>query len=271
VSPLAEDEALEADEPTSPARALRTLTVGFLGLVPLLCAYELGVRAEPNAERSTSELLVSLAFTPFGRASDDVRALALALGFVVMLAVAWRRRVPLGPALARTVLEGVAGALALGPLLLGLSLLLSGVLPTIEEGWAADAIRAPSLARAGRLVGGAAWEELLFRVGVYSALFLVTRGLASAAKARLAVGTWIAELVGLFGSALLFAAVHLDAAVSWLGVGGEPFDGAVFTWRTLAGVLLGLLFRWRGAGVAAWSHALFNLGIELGIGRQIIE
>lgn len=255
---------------TPAASAMRTLTVGFLGLMPLLLAYELALRAQPNPDRNTSELLAGLVFTPFGARSDDVRALTLLVAAAIAVGVALRRRVELGPAMARTVLEGVAGALALGPLLLGLSFALSGVLPGLEGSWSSEAAGSPSLVRAGLLLGGGAWEELVFRVGAYSALFLIVRGLASAAHASPPVSGWSGELFGLFGSAALFATIHLEAATGWLGVGGEPFDAATFAWRFLAGVLLGLLFRWRGAGVAAWSHALFNLGIELGIGRWVV-
>ena len=39
----------------------------------------------------------------------------------------------------------------------------------------------------------------------------------------------------------------------------------------LAGILLGLLFRWRGPGVAAWSHGLFNLALLLGIDPDVVS
>ena len=262
-----EPELVAPAEPLSPARALRTLTVGFLGLAPLLFAYELVLRTDPQGARNTSELLVGLAFTPFGEASADVRTAVLAVATLAAIVVALRRKVPLGAAMARTVLEGVGGALALGPLLFGLSLALAAVFPTFEATWDSSVVESPSLTRAGRLIGSAAWEELAFRVGVYSAVFLIVRGLVSLMRSSPSACTWAGEIAGLLGSSTLFAAVHLDSAVGWLGVGGEPFDAAVFLWRALAGLLLGLLFRWRGAGVAAWSHALFNLGIEVGIGQ----
>jgi hypothetical protein len=57
--------------------------------------------------------------------------------------------------------------------------------------------------------------------------------------------------------------------VQVLGRGGEPFRAAVFTWRLFAGILLGTLFRWRGPGVAAWSHALFDLFLSTGAGPDV--
>ena len=73
----------------------------------------------------------------------------------------------------------------------------------------------------------------------------------------------------MLGSATLFAAAHLAAYTAWLGPGGEPYDASVFTWRLLAGILLGLVFRWRGPGVAAWTHGLFNLALLLGAGPDV--
>ena len=79
----------------------------------------------------------------------------------------------------------------------------------------------------------------------------------------------MAELWGLLGSSALFACAHLAAFTAWLGPGGESYNGSVFTWRLLAGILLGLVFRWRGPGVAAWAHGLFNLALLVGAGPDV--
>ena len=71
------------------------------------------------------------------------------------------------------------------------------------------------------------------------------------------------------GSAAFFAAFHLAPFVGWLGRGGESFDAAVFSYRFLAGLLLALVFRWRGPGVAAWTHGWFNLALLIGAGPDV--
>ena len=71
-------------------------------------------------------------------------------------------------------------------------------------------------------------------------------------------------------TSLAFAAVHLEVLASHLGPGGEPYDPYVFLWRLLAGILLALLFRWRGPGVAAWCHACFNVALLLGAGAEVL-
>ena len=77
---------------------------------------------------------------------------------------------------------------------------------------------------------------------------------------------YVAELAALLGAALLFGGFHLDGAQRLIGHTGEPFHGGAFLWRVSAGILLGALFRWRGLGVSAWAHAVYNLALALGLG-----
>lgn len=248
----------------------RGLALGLLAMAPLFLAYELALAVHPEAPRSTAELVLGLGLAPLGPAAHWIRRGGLVLALAAALVIELRRDEPLGPRLARCWIEGGTGALVLGPLLVGISALLGHWVEPIDASWTPP-VAAPSLARAGRLLGGAAWEELLFRVGLYGALFLVARASLLRLGARLEPAAWIAEGVGLVGSSAAFAAIHLEVFVRWLGRGGEPFDASVLVWRLAAGMLLALLFRWRGPGVAAWTHALFNLGLELGSGVHVLQ
>jgi hypothetical protein len=133
---------------------------------------------------------------------------------------------------------------------------------------------APSLATGALVAAAGAWEEILCRVLLYGLLMLAVRRSALLLRCPSSVATWAGEILGLAGSALLFAALHLESVLAHfsglIGSGGEPFEAAIFTWRLSAGILLGLLFRWRGPGVAAWTHALFNLGLLLGAGPGVL-
>lgn len=237
---------------------------GFLTAAPLFLAYELGLSLAPQALRSPAESLVTRGLWPLGPGVRVARLalLLVALGLALALAVRQARRSgrPLSRDLGRGLAAGVLAGFLLGPLLAWL------------QGWlGAGPLRAPQepargLALALRLAGAAAWEELLFRVALYGGLYLLVRrttgflGLAS----PLAQG--VAELSALLASAALFALFHLDPLQRALGGSGEPFHSGLFLWRLSAGILLGGLFRWRGLGAAAWAHAVFNLGIALGLG-----
>jgi membrane protease YdiL (CAAX protease family) len=59
----------------------------------------------------------------------------------------------------------------------------------------------------------------------------------------------VAAVVG----ALLFSAVH------YIGAFGDPFTLPSFTFRFLFGLALNGLYLVRGFGIAAWTHALYDV------------
>ena len=121
-----------------------------------------------------------------------------------------------------------------------------------------------------RQLAALASEELCFRVGGYGILYLVARAALAGLGAQGRLGDAAAEGVGLLGSSLVFAAAHLRRFTAWLGPGGAEFDPTRFTWLVLAGILLGLIFRLRGPGVAAWAHGLFNVALLVGVDPDVI-
>ncbi len=257
------DELFDGVDEASDARAMsRGLAFGFLAMTPLFAFYELGA----GSRRAAAELVVTRPLAPLGEHAEAARVgLLVGLGFLALVYCV-RRHLALGPRLLRVPLEGLAGALLLGPLT-ALLMQVFDAAPLAHADEAGGGI--PPLERAAFVAGAAAWEELLFRVGLYSLLWMLTRRALVWLGASERASRWSAEAVAPLGSALLFAAFHLDLVLSNLGPGGEEFDLAVFSWRTLAGVLLALLFRLRGPGVAAWTHACFNLSLVLGAGPKV--
>lgn len=240
-------------------------------MAPLFAAYEYGVaRGGTGGPRNVAELVFGRALLFLSMDDAAVRVACVAGALVVAFVQVRVAGLPMARALLRTLLEGVGFALALGPLLL-VALSVIGV-GADELGLAPHAPGgAVDVARAARAFGAGAWEELLFRVVGYSALFVLARGVAGFFCAGESAGRWLAEGWAVLGSALLFAAGHLDAATRFVGLEGETFDSGVFLWRAVAGVFLAGLFRWRGPGVAAWSHGLFNLALILGSGPGVFS
>ena len=237
------------------------LGTGYLASLPLFCAYELGQSA--TEARAPAERVVAHVLSPFTGRLQWVRiALLLALALLAAVRVSGVQDAAgrgLFRRIGRAMAEGWLAGLLLGPLLF----LLQGWLASELVGVAPPPAR--SLPACLRLMGAAPWEELLFRVGVYGALFFAVRRTTAFLGLASPLATLAAELAALLGSALLFAWFHLDSAQHVLGSVGEPYHGGLFLWRVSAGILLGVLFRWRGLGVAAWAHGVFNLGVALGI------
>jgi hypothetical protein len=244
-----------------------SLALGFLAMAPLLVAYEIGFFALDAPPRNTCEFLLTLPIELFG--TSWLRWLVLGVCLLAALYVSRRRGVHVRLGMARIALEGAVLAVLLGPLLVALGAALENWLPSAHLTWSTPT-EVPPLLPASMLWGAGAWEELFFRVGGYSIGYLLALRALTAFDVSEGLARALAELAATFGSALFFAAFHLAAFTGWIGAGGEAFDAGVFTWRAMAGIMLALVFRLRGPGVAAWTHGLFNVALLVGAGPDVI-
>jgi hypothetical protein len=101
-------------------------------------------------------------------------------------------------------------------------------------------------------LGAGVYEELVFRV-------LLVGGLAGA---FLAAGLRKRQ-AGLFAAvlaALVFSGFH------YVGPFGDSFEVPSFVFRFLAGLTFSALYLLRGFGIAAWTHALYDVFLFVGRG-----
>ena len=257
----AEDEPLgTSDQPG--------LALGFLITLPLFAAYELGLHGGPSAlERNQCERLLTGLLRPLGDYALQARwALLAGLGIAALLYLR-RRGTRILPRALGSPVEGLVGAFLLGPLLIWMLSFFDGqVFQGVQQAVPAEA---PGLWSALRLMGGAPWEELLFRVAFFGVLYLLFARIAGFFGLGRRPALLVGDVGAMVGSSLGFAAFHLASVQSLLGATGEPFEAGTFLWRLLAGLLLAWLYRWRGLATAAWAHGFFNLGLALGVGPGI--
>lgn len=268
-----EESASSETSPRAKHRHLTGLCLGFLSMLPLLVAYEMGVAAADGSLRNSSELLIFRLFSPLGAAADWARLISLGALAVAAVWVCHKRKVAPIPGAARIAMEGALGALFIGPLIVWSLGLFGDGISSLELHARMQAPMpgsSPGLAQAALVFGGAAYEEVLFRVLLFSLCFLLARQVAEFFGASAKVGRMSSEVIAALFSSLLFAAFHLAAFVPSVWGGGEEFEAGVFTWRVLAGLFLCVLFRVRGPGVAAWTHGLFNLALLVGAGPEVL-
>lgn len=100
-------------------------------------------------------------------------------------------------------------------------------------------------------IGAGIYEEVLFRLGLFSILTVILRLL-------LLPGS-VAWTLGAIASSLAFAAAH------HLGDHGEPMQPYVFLFRFCAGLYFALLFTFRGFGIAVGAHVGYDIlvGVNL--------
>jgi hypothetical protein len=114
---------------------------------------------------------------------------------------------------------------------------------------AAAAARDGFLARLIGFCGAGLYEEVLFRLLLLPLLIWVFR--------RLGCGNVAAAILGLLASSLLFSAAH------YVGPLGDTFQLYSFTFRALAGMFFAILFVVRGFGIAAGTHAVYDVLVGL--------
>jgi hypothetical protein len=74
---------------------------------------------------------------------------------------------------------------------------------------------------------------------------------------RLGFSAAAAGLLGLVGSSVLFSLAH------YVGPLGDAFTLYSFTFRVLAGLFFAVLFSLRGFGIAAGTHATYDMLVGL--------
>lgn len=219
-------------------------------LLPLLTTYESGVLIlggpRPESLRNGADAWMRYALESFGLNHLIVAPATIAIVFAVW---SWIRRDD-RPESLLTVCSGMLLECFLFALVLwGIS---HGFAPFLDRiGVPLNSIPNvdPAVTRIITFVGAGIYEEILFRLILFSGLAWLLQ-LSSMPKAGAVV---LAAAV----SALLFAAAH------HVGPRGEKMDSYVFLFRMMAGIYFALLFQLRGFGVAAGAHACYDVLVGL--------
>ena len=225
-------------------RATRTATYGFLASLPLLLLYEVmmlvigrgGVaQVRVGAEIWSKQILTLVGLN--GALAFGVAVILIGFGVVFYER---RKNIPLrGEYFAWIVLESAFYALAVAVLISGVvgflfAFVQAGDVMVRRPGW---------FTMIALSIGAGIYEELIFRVILVGGLYLLIRTFfRDGAYAT-------AAIIGAF----IFSAVH------YTGPLGDTFTLSSFTFRFFFGLVLNVLFLWRGFAVAAWTHALYDV------------
>lgn len=233
-------------------RLTRSTTYTLLFAVPLLLLYELGAAwlhaTDDRALRNGADVLLRGLLAAGGVSGTlAFTGVLLAVAAVLIAVEQRRRRLPIRVApFAGMFLESCVYAVALG-------LLVGGATQWLLQGLvrlAADPVPVAALSMPEAIVlslGAGIYEELVFRVLLVGGLFglFVSSGLP-----RGRAGAFAAIL-----AAAVFSAFH------YIGPYGDPWALPSLLFRFLAGLAFSLLFLIRGFGIAAWTHALYDVAL----------
>jgi hypothetical protein len=243
--------AASAIQPRNPyLRITKTLTYSYLFTLPLFLLYEIGIRLANGGSvygvRIGADVLLKRLLGLIGLDGTLwISLLVLLVGAGIFL-YERRQKIPLRPGYFMLMLvESAAYAALLGMTIGSLVSQLFG-------------LQIPSLQIAGRTgffqelvlsLGAGVYEELLFR------LILVT--LLVALLRLVPIGNRMRYLLAATVGALIFSWAH------YIGALGDTFTLPSFTFRFLMGLALNALFLLRGFGIAAMTHALFDVFVTV--------
>lgn len=214
--------------------------MGLFAVLPLWIAYIVMRWTLAPDERNGAELLLLHEIGRFGERAH----LYVSAGFAVLIAFAARslvkRKVPWSRVAAVIALEGIVYGVMLGPIA-------SAMTSSANRVLSLDPAGSSTVANLVGSVGAGIFEELVFRLGLMSALVWI----GMRAVRGWGLPKWTAALFAVVGSALVFSWFH--------HLCGEPFDRGRFVFRTMAGVLLGMLMWARGYGVCVYTHTVYNV------------
>jgi membrane protease YdiL (CAAX protease family) len=218
----------------------------LLFVLPLLVLYEGGVIwLGPDAIRNGADLWMQQLLGVFGFG-----------GFLLMpiitigILLAWHHTTRESWRMPASVLYGMAAECSLLALLLVIIarlhaavLSISGLAVPCEVG--TGAATQWFLGELVRYFGAGIYEELMFRL----MLLPVVIGLIG----LLVVSPRTCMIGGVVITSLVFSAAH------YIGPYGEPLVAYTFVFRAVAGAFFAVLFVYRGFGIAAGTHALYDI------------
>ncbi|MDX1590803.1 MAG: CPBP family intramembrane glutamic endopeptidase [Balneolaceae bacterium] len=221
-----------------------SLLYSYLMALPLLLVYEFLIiltQPDPNSiVRISVDAWIKTLFSSFGFHSLTATLVVAAIAGGVIL---YSQRSKLGSVKSRyfgyMLVESFLYAVLISVFIsqfLGLILNLSAQSPLAGMG---------KLQLIALSLGAGLYEELFFRVILVSLLIVVLQRFIQSKSFAYGVAAVLA--------ALLFSAVH------YVGQMGDPFELGSFLFRFLFGLGLNVVYVMRGFGMAAWTHALYDL------------
>ncbi len=230
----------------------RTATYGFWAAMPLLIAYEwLIIIANNHASISVrvgADVWIKRMLGSLGvRGHLILGALVATIGLIIFFRER-KQNIELKGAyfigiLAESIVYAIVVTMVITTMINRL------FIPAIAPMLAAGQGGITTMTHLALSIGAGLYEELLFRVLIFGAIFLVLDRLTAKRVPAICVATLI--------SALLFSAAH------HVGSLGDDWTAPVFLYRFLYGIALQLLYLGRGFGVAAWTHALYDIMVVL--------
>lgn len=225
----------------------KSLANSFLFILPLLILYEFGIAFQGSNIKNVADVIVKTPLILFGKNSSLIFNL-LVIVFLVVSLFSIERKYQLNILLFIPMfIESVIYALFIGLILgfivyrISFSFVLSIPLSlNLSNLWMQLTLS----------IGAGVYEEIVFRLILISLFCYI---FAVFFKIHKPTSTIISILLAAF----IFTMMH------YVGTFGDNFTYTNFMFRLLAGIVLSVIFIFRGLGIAVYTHAIYNVFLVL--------
>lgn len=228
---------------TSYFRTTNSLLYSYLISLPLLLLYEgLLWISQPQSDQIVRISVDVWIKTLFSYLGTDILSLTLILVALLGVYILYRERHKLSTLKLNYFLAMLIEAAVYAFLL---ALLISTVINNLLmiQGETLESLS--TIQQIALSLGAGLYEELFFRVILVSALLYLFKKLLTRKSL-------------IFASAIVLAALLFSFA-HYVGELGDPFTLGSFLFRFLFGISLNAIYIWRGFGMAAWTHAIYDV------------
>ncbi|MCC5925816.1 MAG: CPBP family intramembrane metalloprotease [Bacteroidetes bacterium] len=222
----------------------RSLKYSYLIALPLLILYEvLILLSAPEGEymvRLTADMWFKNIFTYLGLDSFLLTFVVAAVLGIVVFVIERHKSVSYRPRFfGYMILESTIYAVIL-------AMLISGFVGFLFNGATDGNLQGLSFIQKIALsIGAGLYEELVFRVLLVGALLYILR--------------WTKMKPGLINASAMIIAALIFSSVHYMGNMADTFTLASFTFRFLFGLALNGVLIYRGFGIAAWTHSIYDI------------
>ena len=236
----------------SPSHCYHALTKGllysFLAALPLFIIYEVLILLTAPTTEIIVRISVDLWFKQLLQLIGlDALNISLLIVFTVGIFILIHKREELnelrvgyfGVMLVESTLWAILVALIS-------SSLTNLILPDMALQSGESAVQLSYIQKLTLSLGAGLYEELFFRVLLVSLLIWIFNKWFGSKS-------WASYASAILLSAILFSAAHYSGNM------GDPFTMSSFLFRFIFGVILNGIYVWRGFGVTAWTHALYDI------------
>lgn len=221
-----------------------SLLYSYLISLPLLILYEILIRVSQPGQDQIVRISVDMWIkTLFSYVDPNVLSITLILVALLGLFILYKERHRLSSLKLRYFLVMIFEASIYAFVLSVLISLTVGSLVQLIQNSPIESLSI--LQKMALSLGAGLYEELFFRVILVSALLWVFNYFFKKQG--------VAYTGAIIIAALLFSLAH------YIGSMGDPFTLGSFLFRFLFGLSLNAIYIWRGFGMAAWTHAIYDL------------